>query len=272
MEKYGIIGFPLGHSISPRIHNQAFQKLNLNAQYTKIEIHPNTFDHEILKLKKMDYKGFNITVPYKQRILKFLDKIDPVAEKINAVNTILNNKGHWTGYNTDIYGFIQPLQGYLAQIKSILVIGAGGAAYAVCFAVLDKIKPKSIAVINRTKSKAISLCNTLTTNQQIKIDCFDFVEFENQKSKYDLIINTTNVGMGTLADKRPVNIVDIYHRNTVVYDLIYNPKNTLFLEQARQLNLDTINGLPMLYGQAKESFKIWTGYEYPDGILTENFI
>jgi len=270
MDKYGIIGYPLDHSFSPVIHNQAFKNLKIEACYEKYQIAPQDFPKNIPLLKSSDIMGFNVTVPYKQKIIPYLDEIEPIAKKVGAVNTIKKIGNKWIGYNTDLYGFLLPLQNHINVIKSILVIGAGGAANAVCYALLSESAiVKKIDIVNRTKDKAQSLCSKLKTEFNIEFESYELNEVLKDCQKYDLIVNTTNVGMGELKDKYPIKIDNLIRVSTIVYDLIYNPKQTLLLESANNQKLKTINGLLMLIGQAGQSFKIWTGQEYPQNIISE---
>lgn len=270
MDKYGIIGFPLSHSFSPHIHNLAFNNLSINANYEILSIKPNVFESEIKKLKKSDYRGFNITIPYKQKIIPFIDEIDPLAKKVNAVNTILKKDNKWFGYNTDIYGFLKPLEKSITSIKSVLVIGAGGAASAVCFSLLRYRNISLLSILNRSVEKAQRLAYQLKKEYDLNINAGSLEV--GSDLIFDLIINTTNVGMGNLIDINPFNISNNSHKKTVVYDLIYNPECTQFLKLAHHNGLKTINGLEMLIGQAMKSFSIWTNREFPPNLLkNENF-
>ncbi|NOG43984.1 MAG: shikimate dehydrogenase [Calditrichaeota bacterium] len=269
MDKYGIIGFPVKYSFSPKIHNPAFKHLALNAEYKRYEIPPDIFTDEILKLKKANIKGLNVTVPYKQKILSFLDETDPLAAKVGAVNTIKKKGSKWIGYNTDLYGFLLPLRNYFDTIQSVLVIGAGGAANAICFALIDKLKLNILDILNRSKERAELLKEKLESHLNPEIKILSKSQNDNNL-KYDLIVNTTNVGMANLKNEIPFNIQNNVHDKTIIYDLIYNPEHTLFLQAAQKLNLTTINGLDMLIGQAKKSFEIWTGQKFPDQVIDRN--
>ncbi len=270
-QKYGIIGFPLDHTFSPYIHNTAFNFLKINARYDKFEIPPISFEKDISRLKSENINGFNVTVPYKQKILPFLDEIEPIAKKVGAVNTIKKlSKNYWKGYNTDLYGFIQPLRGYLSEIKNVLIIGAGGAAKAACFSLLSEKKEIELTIVNRTIENADKLRTSLIDSFKNIITTHSLLQMEIIQMQYDLIVNTTNVGMGKLSLQIPLGVSGLVHKNSVVYDLIYNPEETLFLQSVSNKNIIRINGLQMLIGQAKKSFSIWTDKEYPYQILDEN--
>ncbi len=271
MDKYGLIGFPLKHSFSPLIHNKAFKYLNIDAHYEKYEVSDQKFEHSILQLKESDIKGFNVTVPYKQKIIPYIDELEPLAKKVGAINTIKKSGNRWIGYNTDLYGLLIPLENHLKLISSVLIIGAGGAGNAACFALLNKKEIRKIDIVNRSKENAINLSHSLKKEFTFEGEVYDSKEIIKNRNKYDLIINTTSVGMGDLIKESPINITSVAHKKTIVYDLIYNPKETLLLKTAIKQNLRVINGLKMLIGQAKKSFEIWTGQEYPANIISEDF-
>ncbi len=266
MDKYGVIGYPLAHSISPNIHNMAFSGLNIDASYTKIEIPTDSLKHKILQLKTEKWSGFNVTIPFKEKIIDFLDEIDPISEKIGAINTIkiVNNK--WIGYNTDYIGFIRPLQSEIQHLKSALVIGAGGAAKAVVYSLIEKTTISTIFIINRTRIRAEQLAAEIEYSRRINLNVIPLSETGNVAQSIELIVNATNVGMGMLADETPINI-PIKASNSIVYDLIYNPKKTKLLRLAELNGHKIINGLPMLVFQAEESFKIWTGKSFPEAVV-----
>lgn len=268
MDKYGIIGYPLGHTFSPQIHNPAFKALAIDAIYDVYPIHPDDFDKRIAELKAGSVKGLNVTIPYKQRIIPFLDEIDPLAQKVNAVNTIKKQGTRWYGYNTDLYGFLLPLKNDLERIKSVLVIGAGGAANAVCFALLDAAPLEKMTIANRTTSNAEGLQKRLVLYYNLPVKT---IPLQNTIiEKYDLIVNTTSVGMGKMSDQNPYDISPCWHKNTIVYDLIYNPKETRLLLNAKSQKLITINGLDMLIGQAMKSFFIWTNRAFPGEVINKD--
>ena len=268
MDKYGIIGYPLGHSFSPKIHNPAFKYLNIDAKYEIYPIEPISFETKIGELKAGDYCGFNVTVPFKQKIIPFIDVIDPQAQKVNAVNTIKKVAGKWHGSNTDLYGFLLPIQDDLKSIKNVLVLGAGGAANAVCFALLDSASIEYMTIANRTIENAEILKNRLSHYYKLPLKA---IQLDIKVvDKYDLIVNTTSLGMGKTADKNPFDIKGCYHNDTIVYDLIYNPKETRLLKEAKRQKLKALNGLDMLIGQAAKSFFIWTGQQFPSHLIQKD--
>lgn len=262
-KRFAIIGFPLKHSFSPFIHNRAFHDLKLNARYEKIEITPQNFEKDILSLKKSSLAGFNVTIPFKEKILPFVDSLSAEAQKIGAVNTIKAVEGRWHGFNTDWLGFLKPIEQEAEHIKSCLLLGAGGAARGVLFALLQFPAIQTILIANRTKQRANDLKKSFGFNRSTQISTISLKELEALAKPFDLIVNTTSVGMTDHQADPLINPEHFAHSNTIVYDLIYNPLKTILLQQAEVLGLKTINGLPMLIFQAEEAFKIWTGLSYP---------
>lgn len=270
MNKYALIGYPLGHTFSPIIHNVAFKHYGIHAEYGILEIKESVFENRINTIKNEAWSGFNVTIPYKQRIIPFLDELDPIAAKIGAVNTIqILANGTWKGYNTDYIGFIKPIQSWLDTIDICLFIGAGGAAQAVGFSMLEFSFIKKIVVIDPIKKNAETLIKKLESHAVKEYEIIDFNLIDHISGRFDLIINMSPVGMGSLKNQSPLSVKNISHKRTIVYDLIYNPARTLFLKEAEELGLQAINGLSMLIGQAEASFKIWTGKRFDDGIYAQ---
>ncbi len=267
MKRFLIIGYPLGHTFSPKMHNLALEYYKISGRYEALAINPGDFDHAMKKLKTEYVSGFNVTVPYKQRIIDHLHKVDPAAAAIGAVNTVVcDREGKWSGYNTDIHGFLHPLKKTISEIKSCLLLGAGGAARAVAFALGDQPSLKKMDILNRTLSRAQKLKADLEKNApSLQIHCLSGAPATGEP--YDLIVNTSSVGMGTLTAETPLpGLASLIHGRTVVYDLIYNPARTLFLGEARRLGLKTINGLPMLIEQGSRAFYLWTGHYFPQKV------
>lgn len=268
MKKYAILGYPLKHSFSPTIHNSAFTYLKMDAEYVKYEIDPARFDKSINQIKKENWDGFNITVPFKQEIIPHLDFIDPLAKRIGAVNTIqINEQGKWSGYNTDYLGFLKPLLDLDINPESCLILGAGGAARAVAFGLAEHFNVDKIVFVNRTAQKAVKLIQDLKKFYDTTFSVETAEKQEQKNESFDLVVNTTSVGMGNLAGRFVLSPAMVTHKHTVVYDLIYNPQLTKFLELAKKENLVTINGMAMLIYQAALSFNIWTDLDFPESVI-----
>ncbi len=253
--KLGIIGNPLSHSISPVLQEEAIKSVGKNGEYKKFECDTEHLSETIEFLKENNYIGFNVTIPHKENILKYLDFIDKTAEKIGAVNTVKIENGKLLGFNTDIYGFIEPIKN--KQFNNAAILGAGGAARAIVFG-LDKLNIQNIKVyardINKVNIFINSLNNKINTNI-IAEKLSDNLDFSNT----DILINCTPLGMkGKLENQMPTNLDNI-NKNLFVYDIVYNPQETLLLKKAKEKRLQYINGLDMLVYQGVKAFEIWTG-------------
>ena len=242
MDVYGLIGKSLKHSFSQKYFKEKFdiQKID-DAEYRNFEFENAGEIKEALAAIK-NLKGVNVTIPYKSTILPYLDSIDEAAEKIGAVNTIkIEKDGNWKGYNTDAYGFATSLKPFLTnQHQKALILGTGGASKAIVYAL--KQLNVSVVLVSRKKGKA-----DLTYD--------DLNEYVFKACK--LIVNTTPVGMWPSVKELPAIPVDLLTPEHLVYDLIYNPKKTLFLKRAESAGATIMNGLNMLKLQAEKSWKIW---------------
>ena len=267
-EKLGVIGYPLKHSLSPLIHNNAIEKLGLNYQYQPIEIKPGKFDTSISGLKIMKIKGFNVTIPYKEQILSYLDETSKEVNVIGAANTIVNIDGKYKGYNTDVIGIKVSLEDFANELKDskVIVLGAGGAARAVVYSLIEHFAVSEIHLYNRTKEKAEKIKKQFSAKLNFEgIACYKFDEahiIENSQQT-SLIINTTPIGMHPDVRNSPVNNDGLFRKDKLYFDLIYNPLKTEFLKKAERKGGTAINGLKMFVGQAAEAFKLWTGKEFP---------
>jgi len=266
MQNFGVIGYPLTHSLSPQIHNFAFQKLGIDAIYKKIEISPEIFKKEILNLKNSDVDGLNVTIPHKLSIISFLDEIDPDARVIGAVNTVVRKGNRWIGYNTDVSGFLSPLQRYKNEVTNCLILGTGGAARAVLFALAEYLNPDSITVVGRPEDKPSVLSTEFgTLFKNIMFYHHSLTKLEPDLSAFNLIVNATPLGTFPVIDQTPLPQLKKLSDKTIVYDLVYNPYKTTFLNDAIKAgkNIIVINGIKMLIQQAASAFKLWTNQEMP---------
>jgi len=241
MKKYAIIGEHLGHTISPLIYNTLFERLKIDAHYEKIEIPMANFDHDVEEMIR-GLEGFNVTIPYKGMILSHLMSISEDAKNMMAVNVVDRSMN---GFNTDWQGFYESVKDVILNGDSAIVIGAGGAAKAVCFA-LKKMHMK-IYVKNRSLEKAMEL-------EKLFGASLEEPEFENVA----IVINATPLGMYPNVDEMPEIDLTKFSQNCVVYDLIYNPSPTKFLRYASELGFRTIDGYKMLVSQAILNLKIWS--------------
>lgn len=259
--KFFLIGYPLGHSMSPFLHDAFLKQLNKQGSYELIEIHPDMFVSEVQKLKGQSCDGFNITIPYKVDILPFLDEIDPQAKAIGAVNTVVNNKGIWTGYNTDGQGYVQSLKYHYPDIfkpsSRILVLGAGGASRGIVHALNEQVC-ESITISNRTIDKAKSLIDSLPQTKSYR--AISFQEAEATIEQFDAVINTTSLGMEPNEDTQAIHL-NTMKPNVVVSDIVYKPFYTALLKEAKDKGARIHHGHEMLVYQAALAFKLWTGFD-----------
>ncbi len=259
MKKYLVIGKPIKHSQSPLLHNFWLKKNNINAIYDKEECEPSELETLISKMREKKINGINVTVPLKEKIIPFLDKLSPEAEITQSVNTVHFNKQSIVGYNTDIYGFETAIKDIKYDIKNkkILILGAGGVVPSIIFA-LNKMKVLKIMISNRTKNKAERL-KKLSNNLKV-IEWGEIPDF-------DMIINATSLGL----NKKDKIIIDFskIEKNKLFFDIIYNPSKTNFLNEAKNNGNIVENGKKMFIYQALASFKIWHGIkpEINDSII-----
>jgi len=265
----GIIGKNTENSLSPLIHNQIILKYSLNFCYLPFKVTENDLSQAIQGIRALSIKGVNVTFPYKEKVIEFLDEVEESARRIGAVNTIVNNKGILTGYNTDVIGFKKSLQEdgkFVIKEKKAVILGAGGAARAVVYALLEE-EIEEICIFNRTLEKAKKIKQNLSSffpKSRIIVFPLEGEDLKDKIEKAHLLVNATSLGMPPWVDNTPLPDEKLFHPNLLVYDLIYHPVRTLFLRQAERAGAKIINGLPMLVYQGIESFYLWTGLK-PEG-------
>lgn len=266
---YGLVGYPVKHSFSPAMHNAAFSYLKIDAEYKLFSLRQEELGDFLKNLKQNNIYGLNVTIPYKETVIPFLDSLSHEARLINAVNTVKVSDNRLEGFNTDGEGFLRHLRQDLRfnpEGKFIAILGAGGAARAISV-YLTKAKAKKIAIYDIDKRKAAVLVGHLKEN-------FNNIEFKYASSTEDLnipvcdlLVNATPIGM---KETDPCTVDEKFiHKNLLVYDLIYNPKETKLLARARKVGAKTTNGLGMLLYQGAYSFKIWTEKPAPIEIMRQ---
>ncbi len=255
---YGILGHPLAHSLSPAMQNAAFAAAGIDALYVPIAVSPDRIRAALRGLKFSGFSGFNVTVPYKQTVLPFLDRVSPSARAAGAVNTIVADPktGRWTGHNTDVYGFLELL--VRARIsfagKRILLLGAGGAARAVLSAIASR--SGSIMIRNRTPLRAVRLRALQPSPIRQKIHIIRNDANLAASGPFDLIINSTSVG---LKSRDRLDLPShVFDGAGAAVDLIYNPAVTPFIRAARRAGYHAVNGVDMLLHQGARAFELWT--------------
>ena len=249
MKKYLVIGNPIEHSLSPKLHNFWLKKYNVNAMYEKKKLNENELANIILEIKKRKIDGINITVPFKKIIIPLLEKLSPEAEKTQSVNTIFLKNDNVVGHNTDIDGFEYAIKESNIDIKKkkIFILGAGGVVSSLIFA-LNRMMASEIIISNRTKQKAEDLKKI-----------FNDIKIVNwgELTEFDVIINATSIGLN-ITDRINLDFSKV-GENKFFYDVIYNPKETNFLQIGKQTGNKSENGKLMFIYQAAFAFKLWHG-------------
>ena len=267
----GILGKPLDHTLSPVMHNAGFTASGLNFRYIQLEVSEEQLSDTIENLKERHFRGLNITIPYKSKVMQYLDSIDDLASKIGAVNTIVNNDGVLTGYNTDVDGAIEALKPTGIDVddnsKKVLILGAGGSARAVCFG-LARLG-LSLVITNRTNEGAEQLAKELKRNTEASAVLLD--EINEIIDEINIIINCTPVGMkgmNNYNNSSPISS-ELLRKNMIVFDIVYNPMETSLLRDAKEVGAKIIYGYEMLVRQGARSFELWTGKPAPMDVMRE---
>lgn len=263
-KQLGIIGYPVEHSFSPKMHNFISDSIHNNYVYCAWCVEPEKLGDAINGMRAFGISGMNVTAPHKVEVMKYLDCISPVAEELGSVNTVVNKDGKLYGYNTDADGFCMALTKADVAIKDsrILIIGAGGVTRPTVIRLIDN-GAKEITVLNRTKSKVHSLADDILSTKGFKL------QTEIKEKEFDIVINTTSAGMEPQENALPIESIDelddlsFINENTAVVDMIYNPDETLFLREAKKRGAKTLNGLGMLIYQGIIAYELFTGAKLP---------
>jgi len=268
-ELIGLLGFPIKQSYSPFIHNIAAELTGTKIIYLPFEVHSSNLKDAVKGIVALGLRGFNVTVPHKVKVIEYVNKLSEEAAVIGAVNTVVNDQGKLTGYNTDVQGIIESLSPYKSNISGneISVLGSGGSARAVIYTLIRNFKPKKIYLINRTEQHAESLKQHF--KNKMRFDSISIKELLHPDSidlinNSALIVNATSVGMYPNVDDSIMNVPQLFVKDQVVFDLVYNPVKTKFLELAESKGAIGISGLTMLVEQAAKSFFLWTGKKFPN--------
>lgn len=275
MLKLGLIGYPLGHSLSPIMQKAALIQLGLEGSYVLLETLPEEIQDRIKYLKDNDFRGFNVTIPHKVEIMKFLDNIDNFAQRIGAVNTVvINENKKLYGYNTDVYGFIHAIPENIRkdlQSKEAVIVGSGGVARAVAAGIAEMgIKNLKIITLETEIDKAVEIKQLINKNfPQLEINCSILNEKINLAG-ISLVVNATPVGMeGKFEGISPLSVysLDSLDKNAFVYDVVYKPQKTKLLELAEKRGFKILCGLDMLILQGARAFYLWTGKKPPVKVM-----
>lgn len=262
---FGVFGYPVGHTMSPKLHSMISEKANKDIAYLAFEASPDDFGRKFEAAKELGASGLNITVPHKIRVMDYLDEIDSAAERIGAVNTVLEKDGKWYGFNTDGIGFLKGLEmnRISPEGKNILILGAGGGARAVAYALAEG-GAESFSIEARTQEKADSIGKMIEKYTESR-----YCGLPRDNDAFDIIVNTTPLGMHPHEDKNPMEDFSRVTSDTVCCDLIYSPWETLFLQAAKKRGAKVLNGFAMLVFQGIFAFEHFMGEKLPDSFFSE---
>jgi shikimate dehydrogenase len=272
--RVGIIGWPVAHSVSPAMHNAAFEALGMDWRYELWPTLEEAVEKRVTGLRAAEFAGANVTIPHKQAVIAYLDEIVDAAGVVGAVNTVVVTDGRLIGYNTDVAGIQWALaQNHVAPAGwHVVVLGAGGAARAALYAMHD-LEVASIMVFNRTPERASDLIADLKPHLKgvglASASLSDVSRLEGALTHGDLLINATSVGMHPNLAQSPLPDQVALPGHVVVFDMVYNPQQTRLLRRAEALGARTIGGLDMLVGQGAEAFKLWTGRTPPVDLMQQ---
>lgn len=274
----GLLGSPVAHSISPLMHNAAFEELGLDYAYLAFDVDTDHLEQAVEGLKILNVRGFNLTMPNKNRMCELCDRLSPAAQIIGAVNTVVNDNGVLTGHSTDGCGYMMAVKdaGYDIIGKKMTILGAGGAGTSIFVqAALDGVE--EISIFNRRSSffeRAKQCIEQLKEYTNCTIRLFDY-EDENRLrqeiAESAILTNATSVGMAPKEEECIIQDSTMFHPDLIVSDVIYNPKETKLLKLAKEAGCKTFNGMYMLLYQGAEAFQLWTGQEMPVEIIKERY-
>ena len=266
----GIIGDPIEHTLSPTMHNAAFQELNLDFVYVAFRVRKDGLREAIAGAKSLDIKGLNVTMPHKNAVMKYLDETDPTAMSIGAVNTILNDKGRLIGYNTDGIGALKALKenGISLNGKKLLLLGAGGAGKAIAFHVAQEVE--DLKILNRTTQKARDLVEALCKKfgKKIEGNSLSAKTIKKELENADIVVNATSVGMHPNDDQSLI-YPSWLRSDLCVMDIVYNPVETKLAKDAKSVGAKVVSGVEMLVYQGAASFEIWTDHPAPVKVMKQ---
>ena len=266
-----VVANPIKHSISPFIHNSAFEATNTNGVYLAWEVDATELAETVANIRRYQMYGINLSMPYKEQVIPYLDQLSEEACLIGAVNTVVNREGTLIGYNTDGKGFFKSLPSFKISRKRLVLLGAGGAAKAILAqAILDGVSQISVFVRSSSMEKTRPYLEKIQNATGFRVDLFaleDVQDLQDNITQADLLVNATSVGMDGSSQPIPTSIV--LPEKLLVADVIYQPFETPFLKWARNQGNQSINGLGMLLYQAAEAFELWTGKEMPTDQIWE---
>ncbi|MDQ3851808.1 MAG: shikimate dehydrogenase [Thermoproteota archaeon] len=267
---YCIIGDPIHHSLSPAMQNAAFAARGLNCTYIAFRVPEAELKESIESLRSINIAGFNVTTPHKTQVIKYLDELESTAKKAAAVNTVNNIEGIFRGYNTDVYGFIEPLRKRQVDFRGmhVLLLGSGGAARAVVVALAEQNGIARLVIANRDMRRANELAN-LGVGLGMKCEVVPLDKAQDYSPSCDLIVNATPLGMNNES-----SVIDYEHisKGSIVYDIVYRPLVTDLIENAKYAQASIVYGYEMLIEQGAKAYEIWTGLSAPRDAMKKNLL
>lgn len=273
MRYAGLIGYPVAHSLSPRMHNAAFDTLEIDAHYLLWETRADELEKRVQSLRAPEMFGANVTIPYKESVLRWLDELDTQAARIGAVNTIVNRGGRLVGYNTDAPGFLRALEeragsAFEIREKQVVLLGNGGAARGAAIALLDR-RVDALTILGRDQAHIESLLTHLRQhNEGVRLygALLESPQARSALAAADIVVNTTSVGL-TPGDETRLLDVEVLPASALVMDMIFNPPLTPLLRAAREHGCAILNGLSMLLYQGTLALELWTGQRAPEQVM-----
>jgi shikimate dehydrogenase len=267
---YCIIGDPIHHSLSPAMQNAAFAARGLNCTYIAFKVPEAELKESIESLRSINIAGFNVTMPHKTQVMAYIDELESTAKKAAAVNTVKNIEGIFRGYNTDVYGFIEPLRKRQVDFRGmrVLLLGSGGAARAVVVALAEQNGIAGLVIANRDMRRANELAN-LGVGLGLKCEVVPLDRAQDSSPSCDLIVNATTLGMNNES-----SVIDYENisKGSIVYDLVYRPLVTDLIENAKYAQASIVYGYEMLVEQGAKAFEIWTGLSAPREAMKKNLL
>ena len=269
----GVIGWPVKHSLSPPMHNAAFAALGLDWVYVPFEVAPEAVGAALSGMRALGIRGLNVTIPHKAAVAGLVDEVDDMAAALEAVNTVHNREGRLVGYNTDGPGFLRSLQeaGHEVRGKRVALIGAGGSARSVAYAVARE-GAASLSIVARKIAQARDLAELVRQRaayERIMPAGLELADAQTRVTEAEIVVDSTPVGMHPQTDVAPVVPASWLHEGQVVCDLTYNPRETTLLRAARSRGAMTVDGTGMLVHQGAVAFEIWTGETAPVDVMRE---
>jgi len=271
----GVIGDPIEHTMSPVMHNTAFGKLGLDFAYLAFRVSKEELGGAVEGIRALNIRGMNVTIPHKVEVIPLLDGLDPLAEKIGAVNTIVNNNGLLRGYNTDAEGFLQAAleRGTEPDGKNIVVIGAGGASRAICYILAER--DARLTILNRRLeldwAEVLAQRIYEDLGKEVRVRELGYENLADALVKADILVNATSVGMSPQSDETPVP-AELLRKELVVFDIVYNPIRTRLIKEAGAAGARTISGIDMLAWQGALAFEKWTGEKAPLDVMRKEAV